>query len=78
MIGYKNESKKRVGISKLRLMAGNSARCVVCDKPLSGPPEERHKCREHLDWEMIVVDGPNDDAIRRGEIARLQENDSEE
>ena len=73
MIGYKNEAQKRIGISKLRLMAGSSARCAVCDKALRRPPDGSHKCIDHMDWEMIVVDGGDIEAAE----ARLQEKDSE-
>ena len=54
MIGYKNHALKRVGVSKLRLMAGKSRNCVVCETRLSAT--EIHKCAEHADWQMMVVD----------------------
>ena len=79
MIGEKNETLKRIGVSKHRLMAGGSRNCVVCDKPLDkAAGDSNHKCVEHADWELIVVDGPNDEAIRQASIARLRghENDT--
>jgi hypothetical protein len=77
-LGYQNQTFKRVGVSKLRLMAGGSVRCVVCDKTLRKNSDDgNHKCAEHLDWEMIVTD-VNDSAVRKAAIARLHEKDSDE
>ena len=51
---------KYIGVSKLRLMAGKSKCCVVCDKELRQggltEDEERHKCVEHADWVLHVTD----------------------
>jgi hypothetical protein len=73
VIGHRNVSLKRIGVSKVRLMAGGSASCVVCgqriDRRQHYPPN--HVCAEHGDWELIVVDGPNDEAERQASIARL-------
>ena len=63
MIGYRNESLKRIGVSKHRLMAGKSKNCVICDKTLRRPPDGSHKCADHSDWELVVVDGSNAIAI---------------
>jgi len=55
-IGYLNREHKRVGVSKLRLMGGQSRHCVVCETLLDPDMGERHLCAKHVDWEMIVVD----------------------
>lgn len=70
-LGHKNTETKRVGVSKLRLMAGGSKNCVVCERALVRPPDGVHLCAEHADWELIVVDGPNDEAIRKASIEKL-------
>lgn len=74
-IGHQNTEMKRVGVSKLRLMAGASKKCAVCGKELlhDGSPDSdrNHLCSEHSDWELIVVDGPNDEAIRKASIDKL-------
>ena len=70
-IGHQNTEMKRVGVSKLRLMAGKGTKCVVCQKALVRPPDGNHKCAEHADWELIVVDGPNDEAVRKASIEKL-------
>jgi hypothetical protein len=74
MIGRRNEALKRIGVSKLRLMAGRSKDCVVCGQRLLSPGNfpRNHVCAAHADWELIVVDGPNDEAERQASIARLR------
>ena len=71
--------RKCIGVSKLRLMAGKSKWCVVCEKELRQgdltEDDERHKCLEHADWHMRVVDSSSmpDPHHRLGE--RWQEPD---
>jgi hypothetical protein len=50
-----------VRVSKHRLMAGRSATCVVCRRPLddrwnSEIPKQRHLCAEHEDYTVAVFD----------------------
>jgi hypothetical protein len=73
VIGHRNDALKRIGVSKLRLMAGRSRDCVVCGQRVDRRENfpRNHLCAEHSDWELIVVDGPNDEAERQASIDRL-------
>ena len=56
---------RTVRVSKLRLQAGRSVTCVVCDEVL-GPDiniavSERHLCSEHADYILIPADDDRGD-----------------
>ena len=52
--------RQYIGVSKHRLMAGASKYCVICNKELRQggltKDDERHKCVDHADWHLRVVD----------------------
>ena len=51
---------KYVGVSKLRLMAGRSKRCVICRRVLVRPRDANHLCAEHALEEVTVEPGDDD------------------
>jgi hypothetical protein len=62
-----------VRVSKHRLMAGRSATCVVCRRPLddrwnSEITKQRHLCAEHEDYTLTVFDADSRPTSAMGPI----------